>query len=312
MDIARWIGQAKDLSFAALARGSETVGAGVGFVKSAVGRLWVFGSTETSASYDQDVDEKHYFLVPDRRCESHYSLYVMRCLPDGVPPLNSLPKRRLFHLPSEHALPTVEHILLTDARQSAEDATAERNSFGARLRQIADEIDRLDGKVFNGVLLIGGLVALVNPLAGAAVAMKAMIPSVGLLLSKYGLQYVGDAADARSMTARIKNAEREVLEQFRAAGAESLVNPLLAQMDRALATSELEYDPVLDFDAENMDFGACDRRRFFRLTCQAILNTYDGVFSDLGSDPNRWSDAHLGPEDIRFLQLLRSASAAET
>jgi len=40
-----------------------------------------------------------------------YSLYVMRSLPEGVPPINDLKKRRLLHLPSDGALPMLEHIV---------------------------------------------------------------------------------------------------------------------------------------------------------------------------------------------------------
>ncbi|MHB8955403.1 MAG: hypothetical protein ACYC4U_20690 [Pirellulaceae bacterium] len=303
MDFAKWVNQAKDLGFSALSQASDAVGAGVGFVKSAIGPAWLFGSTETSSSYDDDrVDEKHYFLIPDRRSDAGYSLYVMRCIPEGVPPINDLPKRRLFHLPNEHALPTVEHILLADARGSVEDAPLSPCSVGSRLNHIADEIDRLDGKVFGGVLLIGGLVAVINPLAGAAVALKALLPSLGLLFTKYGLKYAGDAANARDMASRIKAAEKDVLRQFRASGTDTLVNPLLTQLDRALETSVWEYEPILDFEPETMAFGQRDRDRFFKLTCQAIANTYDDVLDD----PAGWDRAKLGPEDIRYLKLLRS------
>ena len=306
MEISKWINQAKDLGFSALSQASEALGAGVGFVKTAIGQAWLFGSTETSSSYDHDrVDEKHYFLMPDRRSDAGYSLYVMRCLPDGVPPINDLPKRRLFHLPNEHAMPTVEHILLADARETVGGAQVSTESVGARLNGIADQIDRLDGKVFNGVLLIGGLVALINPLAGAAVAMKALIPSIGLLLSKYGLQYAGDAANSREMANRIKTAEKDVLRQFRDSGTQSIVNPLLSQLDRALETSEYEYEPILDFDADKIAFGELDRDRLFKLTCQAISNTYDDVVDNRSC----WERAKLGPEDIRYLKMLRQLAS---
>jgi hypothetical protein len=159
--------------------------------------------------------------------------------------------------------------------------------------------------VFNGVLLIGGLVALVNPLAGAAVAMKALIPSVGLLLSKYGFKYVGDSASARELANRIRAAEQEVRRQFRDSGTDSIVNPLLLQLDGALETSEYEYEPILDFDADNISFGKRDRDRLFKLTCQAITNTYDDV---VGNRPS-WDRAQLGPEDIRFLNMLRQLAS---
>jgi hypothetical protein len=174
------------------------------------------------------------------------------------------------------------------------------------LNDIADQIDQLDGKVFNGVLLIGGLVALINPLAGAAVAMKALIPSAGLLLSKYGLKYVSDTVSARELANRIRAAEREVLLQFRDSGTDSIVNPLLSQLDRALETSEDEYDPLLDFDATAFTFGKRDRDRMFKLTIHAIVNTYEDVLKH----PVNCDGSQLGPEDIRYLKMLRQISMA--
>ncbi len=308
MDISKWITQVRDLSYSALAQASGAVGAGVGFVRSMVGRVSLFGSTESSTSYEHEqLDEKHYFLIPDRRSATAYSLYVLRCLPEGVPPINDLPKRRLFHLPSAHALPTVEHILLSDAREVEEVAPASPQSVGTRLNELADHIDRLDDKVFGGVLLIGGLVALINPLAGAAVAMKALVPSIGMLLTKYGLKYVGDAANARDMAGRIKAAEKEVLQQFRGSEAEKIVNPLLAQLDRALETSIRQYEPILDFDPDTIEFGERDRRRLLKLTCQAIANTYEDALQDRSC----WDSAQLGPEDIRFLQLIHQMAGSD-
>jgi len=64
-----------------------------------VANLRLFGSTATSNG-DQKFDERHYFLVPDSRNDDGYSLVVTRCLPDGVPLINDLPKRRVLHLPS--------------------------------------------------------------------------------------------------------------------------------------------------------------------------------------------------------------------
>ena len=41
---------------------------------------------------------------------------------------------------------------------------------------LINEIDKVEGKVFSGVLLLGAAIALANPLAGAAIAMKAVHP----------------------------------------------------------------------------------------------------------------------------------------
>jgi len=308
MDITGWINQAKELGVSALAKTSGALGAGVGFVKSRIGPAWFFGSTESSSSYDVNrVDEKHYFLIPFHRADSGYSVYVMRCLPEGVPPINDLPKHRIFHLPNEHALPTLEHMLVADARELVQTEANTPKTFGNRLNDLADQIDQLDGKLFNGVLLVGGLVALINPLAGAAVAMKALVPSIGLLVSKFGLRYAGETASAYELTSRIRAAENDVLRQFRNAGTDSLVNPLLAQLDRALKTSERQYDPILDFDLDELDVGTQDRARLLKLTRQAVTNTYN----DIIDTPATWKEAHLGPEDIRYLELIRDLARQE-
>ena len=246
------------------------------------------------------MDEKHYFLVPFRKAEVGYSLYSMRCLPEGVPPINDLPKRRIFHLPNEHATTTVEHILLTEARVEAERNQITQGAIGSRLNELADSIDKLDDRMFNGVLLIGGLVALVNPIAGAAVAAKALIPSIGMLLSKYGLRYAGDTVSSTELSMKIKSAERDVLKQFRGSKTTSIVNPLLSQLDKALDTTEFEFHPLLDVKLEHIDFGEEDRDRLRSLTYHAITNSYSAVLLEKKS----WSAAKLGPEDVAWLRLI--------
>lgn len=301
MEIGRWIQQAKEIGTTAYEKTASAVGAGAGYVSSTVGTLKLFGSTESSTNYDAArVDEKHYFLVPNKRTAAGYSLYSMRCLPEGVPPINDLPKHRLIHLPNPHAAPILEDLLKSEARSSVDETVSDR-SFGDRLTRLADDLDKIDGKIFNGVLLIGGLVALINPVAGAAVAAKALIPSVGMLASKYGLKYVGDAANSRDIAQRIKNAEKEVLKQFKGSSTRSLTNPVLAQLDKALRTTEEEFEPVLEFDSESFDFGPHDRDRLLTLTYEAISNTYD----DIIKNREQWEAAHLGPEDIRYLKLIR-------
>ncbi len=98
MDFRKLVQQAAEFGYQSVAGGFERAGQGVGYVMQMVGGLRLFGSTQ-SLSADQAFDERHYFLVPDPRCEDGYSLVVTRCLPEGVPPINDLPKRRILHLP---------------------------------------------------------------------------------------------------------------------------------------------------------------------------------------------------------------------
>ena len=302
--------QAKDKSLLAFSQAAkvtqaatDAVSSGFGYAREKLGATWLFGSTEQSDEFIDQVDEKHYFVVPYRLAESQYTLYSLRCLPTGVPPINDLPKRRVFHLPNEHATAMLEHLLLADARDQVETEQIKANAFGTRLVTLADEIDRLDSKMFNGVLLIGGLVALANPVTAAVLTAKAMVPSVGLLLSRYGLKYAGEAANDRAVEKEVQKAEQNVLKEFRAADTTSIENPMLAQLDRALNTHAFEYDPMLDTEFDTLTDS--ETARFRDLTRRVIVNTY----ADILKDSERSELAQLGPEDVRWLQMLEAVEA---
>jgi len=134
-----------------------TLDTGVGLLKSTLGGIPFFGSTASSKDYDHTkFDEKHYFLVPDKTSDEGFALYIPRCLPEGVPPINELPKRRFLHLSNEHALPMLEMIVLREVKQAVKDAPKSENFVFKNLEALIDDIDEVDQKAFNGVLLVGG------------------------------------------------------------------------------------------------------------------------------------------------------------
>ncbi len=279
------------------------VGTGFGYAKESLTTSWLFGSTESTVS---DYDEKHYFLIPFQPAACGYTLYSMRCLPEGTPPVNDLPKRRIIHLPNEHGRRMIEELLCHEAAATAVATDEAPSPMGRRLNDLADGIDELDKKAFHGALLIGGLVALANPVAGGILAAKAMLPSIGLFLSRYGLKQIGDTLHERGLRQRIQKAESDVLKQFQGSDTTEVVDPLLVQLDKALNTKEHEYDPVLHdktFDASSThgDSGLGDRQN----TITAIINTYDEVLQN----PDQYSVAGLGPEDVRWLRMLRNIAA---
>lgn len=245
---------------------------GFGVLRSTVGGIPFFGATTTSKLYDHTkFDEKHYFLIPDTDAEDGYALYVMRSLPEGVPPINDLEKRRLVHLPSEGSLPMLEHIVVKDARERAAADAFPNNFVSSNLDNLVNEIDKVDSKAFNGVLLLGGLVALANPLAGAAVAMKAALPSIGLIVSKYGLKAVSETATNMDIAQQIKRAEKDVKAQFKSAKTVSVINPLLHHMGsrHALDMWMMESEKF-QFICNDIEFSQKDILRLTDFTEQAI------------------------------------------
>ncbi len=256
----------------AIEKVTGTFDTSVGLLRATLGGIPFFGATATSEAYDHTkLDEKHYFLVPDLESEQGFSLYVLRCLPVGVPPINDLPKRRLLHMPSEHALPMLQEIVIKDARETAKNESCPSNFISNNLTSLIDEIDNVDGKVFNGVLLLGGLVAFVNPLAGAAVAMKALLPSVGLILSKYGLKFASETATNIDIANQIRKAEKDVKKQFKHASTISVINPLLHHLDANtnLDMWLMEREKFL-FQCAETDFSQSDIKRLTDLTRQVI------------------------------------------
>ena len=139
------------------------------------------------------------------------------------------------------------------------------------LDTLINEIDKVDGKVFGGVLLLGGLVALANPLAGAAVAMKAAVPSIGLLVSKYGLKVVSETATNMDVAQQIKRAEKDVKTQFKSAKTVSVINPLLHHMStRTSLDMWMMENKKFQFVCDGIEFTQKDIRRLTDFTEQAI------------------------------------------
>ncbi|MFN7876330.1 MAG: hypothetical protein ACK5PB_13505 [Pirellula sp.] len=293
--------QTADYGYSALSTGWSLTGAGVGYVTKMVGGLSLFGSTVTTAA-TQQYDERHYFLIPDKRCEDGYVLCIMRCLPEGVPPINDLSKRRLLHLPHADAESMLRSLLIKRAQAEELAKPNDRKTLADRTREVADYIDALDEKVFGGILLIGGLVAIFNPLAGAAIAAKSLIPSLGMFASKYGLRMAEESLSHANMQSKAKQAEADILKQFKESLTENHVNPLLTILDRALRTTEDQFDPMLELHAYLQSELNIEQKQWLRLTSKAILDVFDEALKS-----NKASvKAGLGKEDVRFLEVLQS------
>lgn len=262
-----------DLSKRAISQAGKMIEGGAGFVTTTLGNVPFFGSLETATDYDHErFDEKHYFLIPVPDNEDGFAVYVMRCLPAGVPPINDLPKQRFVHLPSPHALPMLKDLMLTGARERAADTLSDPNFVTDNLGRIIDEIDKVDDKAFKGILLVGGLVALINPLTGAAIAVNAIIPSIGLIVSKHGLKMASDTATNMDLAKRIKRAEKDVEGQFQKGKTFQIINPLLAQLPQSAKVDHwLTDEDDLHFLSEDIALTPADIRRLLGLSEQAVV-----------------------------------------
>ena len=242
-------------------------------IKQQVGKLPVLISLERGEESERLYDEKHYFVIPNFTSDAGFSLHTMRYLPKGVPEVNALPKRRIFHFPNEHYEDTLRHYMIEAARNLS---NASHQGNVSSLEKLANDIDALDTKLTYGMLLIGAIAAVFNPLIGAGIAIKAVLPGISAILARHGLKPLGEKATRAQLEKRAHEAEQHVLGQFSESTTLKVINPILHELEFALRTSEAQHDPLHD---PNL--------------ARASL-----------PEPALHAKARLGQEDIRWLQVL--------
>lgn len=286
------------------ARTQRALEGGASFVRSSWGKLPFVSSVEAAPQHDRvERDETHYFLVPTPFATEGYALHCARRIPEGFATANDLPRLRVFHLPGPGADRVLESLVIqaTQQKRSPSEDDSE-SSVVARLEWVADEIDRQSTKVTGGLLLIGGVVALANPLIGAGIAAKALLPSIGSILSRGALKTASRKIlrwqDDRREKQRTREAEREI----QSIPVVSIVNPLLATLERALLTDRAEFDPILEADFDDVAVEGWNQAEVLRLSARSIVDVYDASETDEPIAPGR----RLGAEDKEWIEVLRS------
>lgn len=279
-------------------KASEEIASGYAIVKEKVDGLPVFVSAEKSDKYNDTLyDEKHYFVIPFELSEHKFALHTMRCLPNGVPEINNLAKRRVFHFANEHS----QEMLKVYMRESAQNIVRDKcENNPSSIEMLANQIDALDKKLTYGMLLVGGLAAIVNPLLGAGIAAKAVLPGVGSLLNKYGLRPTGEKLSQHQLDKSIAEAEEHIAKEFAGANTLQVVNPILQELELALRTTESQHDPLTGANLANGSIPELDGERWRELTELAVCHVYKEVYET----PSLHEKARLGPEDLRWLEIL--------
>ena len=168
-------------------------------------------------------------------------------------------------------MPQLEAAVLAEASDVIRDAPREPGYIGSNLNALLDEIDKIDEAAFKGLLAVGGLVALVNPLAGAAVAAKAALPALGMILGKYGMKVASDAKTNMDIAREIKKAKKDIKKQFSKSGTLKVINPILAHYGQDVRIENwLMEKEKFKFECDKIDFSTADRVRLIELTRQAI------------------------------------------
>ena len=185
--------------------------------------------------------------------------------------------------------------------QTARQMTQQSEDVGiSGLESLANDIDALDTKLTYGMLLVGGVTAIVNPLLGIGIAAKALLPGVSSLTSKYALRPMGEKQTKANIDKATQVAQQQVLHEFHEASTVKVINPILQELELALNTTEAEHDPLFDPNLADGSLPELDSNRWRELTESAIFNVYQDIYYN----PKQHKEANLGPEDIRWLKVM--------
>ena len=217
------------------------------FLRSTIGSLPFLAATAVDASAENpERDETHYFLVPDPAAKEGFTLVERRRLPEGTGAVNSLAKVRIFHVHDPAALVVLEKQLVGKITASGDPGAGgiERDLAG-RLESMGEEIDRQSHWVTGGLIVIGGVVAVANPLLGIGIAAKALLPEIGGKLAKFGMGAAADSLRRVGDSLRSGMARRDAEAAVKRMKPELVVDPVLAFLDRIMAAGA-ESDPQME------------------------------------------------------------------
>lgn len=220
---------------------------GMACLRSTIGSLPFLAATAVDASAENPArDETHYFLVPDPAAKEGFTLVERRRLPEGTGAVNSLAKVRIFHVHDPAALVVLEKQLVGRITASGDPGSSGiEQDFAGRLESMGEEIDRQSHWVTGGLIVIGGVVAVANPILGIGIAAKALLPEIGGKLAKFGMGAAADSLRRVGDSLRSGLARRDAEAAVRRMKPELVVDPVLAFLDRIMAGGA-ESDPQME------------------------------------------------------------------
>ena len=235
--------------------------------------------SRTTRAPDQVYDEHHYFAVPFLGSDSGIRLYELSIRSPGVPAVNDLPKQKILHLPSPHYEKGLRDQLIAEVRISA---LSEHRGRSGTLERLPQTATNCCWGLALGLVSVGGLAALWNPIVGMAITSRALIPGGLGVLNTITLEPVAERVWRRRVLKEMDNAEQRLRDELSAPEAKWIVNPLLAHMLLALETTEAEHDPLLDPCIPEALLPSQVRDRWILYSVQALQATFGEFCDDYG------------------------------
>ncbi len=251
-------------------------------------RVTIFGSLSAAETTEAVYDETHYLLVSLLGGQSRYAVYTKRILPPDIGVTNSLPKARIFHVPDESGKELLERELIANLVNERLDPSAGSSEFADLLEKVADQIDGETSRISGGLILIGGVVALANPILGVGIAVKGLLPSIGTMATKAGAGYVGNKLRDWSRSSAESKLRSEVSKEVQRLKPRIYPNPVLRSLEAIATNPETDFDPALD---ERNWIDRFESPHYHRVTAEAIHEVYQAEWKSI--DQGAYQGFHL-------------------
>jgi hypothetical protein len=220
-------------------------------------------------SGDEDKEIIHYFLVPTSAKDAPNTLYVIHSFPEGSGNPVDLKKHRIFHLPDTSAMERMRLMVLHSITASMIPDEIPHSYTEASLIELGEAIDEKGTALSGGIMLIGGAITLINPVAGMAILAGSLVPQLGSWLSSKALNGIaGSLADKRRKKAE-KIAEKSSHREMRRSTCEAYINPILQHMARSASASPQSLSQ-LDFPLPHH----FSQLSWYALTLDAVCQTH--------------------------------------
>lgn len=194
------------------------------------------------------VDRTYYCLVPNLLEPTGFTLHTVRALPVGV--AGAAPKsERIFLVPSAASLDGLRAALHKEAVDATTVELGQGDGLTEFLQQTANQIDQTQSTVTKGLLIVGGLVALANPVTGVGLLASSLIPKAGGDALTAGIRTIGGRLKRRIRDRARSRAKTNADDAYAAALPSVRESPLLqrvgAMLDGHVDADERDATAVL-------------------------------------------------------------------
>lgn len=245
---------------------------GVQSVRGAVSNFGIVRSLFAGNS-DTERDETHYFLLPDFTGAKAGVVYTTRVLPEGVLSENSLPKARVFHIANGTGTQRLEALLEEETKHSISRTEPSADSdLATALERFAEKIDEESNYLTGGIMLVGGVVTVFNPLVGIGISLAGWAAALGSKASVVGTEYLSTKVRQWTEAKADKQLTKEAGKVISALKPEIYENPVISSLEMMAQGKTGDYDPFLD--RENW-IDSFTLRQYHSLTMSAVTEVYD-------------------------------------